>query len=454
MAAYTAAEAGVDVTVIDENPLPGGQYLRQSPPEFTIPDVVAAHSGHPEAAALYRKLEHPRIRTMHNTSVWGVFDGRMLALAERDRVYLHKANRVVIATGAYDRPLAFPGWTLPGILGAGAVMRMVKTQWVLPGKRVLLAGLGPLQLPLADLLLESGVEVVCVAEAANLFLGWRHLSGFWGHGDRIWEAYTYIKTLVQHRVPVFHNHAIVSASGKEQVETATIARLDGSGQPIAGTERQFEVDTVCLGYGFLPSIQLAMAFGCEPRFDENLSWFVPRHNDHMETTEPGIFVAGDVTDFGGAKVALAEGRVAGLAAAHQLGALDDATFNRLVAPALAELRHMNRVALALQRIYRFRRGLAFLASDDTILCRCEDVTLAKVKQALADGAIDLHQVKLGTRAGMGYCQGRCCSALIAPIVAKETKQSISTLHPFTVRPPIQPIPLQMLATGAVSMAVE
>jgi thioredoxin reductase len=444
-AARTAAEAGVEVTVIDDNPLPGGQYYRQSPPEFTIPDVVARHSGHPEAAALCAKLDHPRIRYMPQQLVWGVFDERKLALADRDHTYLLATDRVVLATGAYDRPLAFPGWTLPGVFSAGATLRMVKTQWLNPGKRVLLAGLGPLQLALADLLLKVDVEVVCVAEAANPFAAWRYLPNFWGHWDRLREASAYARRLRQHRVPLLFNHAIVEARGAGHVESATIARLDGQGAPLPGTERTFEVDTICLGYGFLPSFQLPAAFGCELRYDPNLCWYIPRHDASMETTCSGVFVAGDVTGIGGAHVSQAQGRIAGLVAAHQLDYLDDAALSQKLGPARAELRRLNRLASALQGIYAFRPGLAHLARDDTMLCRCEEVRCGEVKAALAGGAADVHQVKLRTRAGMGYCQGRICSPLIAPIIARETNQTVDALPPFTIRPPIQPVPLGALA---------
>jgi D-hydroxyproline dehydrogenase subunit alpha len=451
MAAYTAAQAGVDVTIIDDNPLPGGQYYRQSPSEFVISDPVAAHSGRPEASVLYGKLEHPKIKTLYNMNVWGVFEQRKLALADRNQSYLLQADRIVLATGAYDRPLAFPGWTLPGVFGAGATLRMVKTQWLLPGKRVLLAGLGPLQLALADTLLKLGVEVVCVADAADPFSSWRHMPKFWGHWDRLGEAYTYINTLRKHKVPLLFNQVIVEASGKDHVESATIASLDKKGAPIRGTERRFEVDTICLGYGLLPSLQLASALDCELRFDANLSWFVPVHNEKMETSQPGIFVAGDVTDSGGAKVAIAEGRVAGLVAAYQLGYLSENKLNEHILPAMAELDHYNRLASALQAIYAYRPGLSTLAQDDTLLCRCEEVTYGQVKQALADGAADLHQVKLYTRAGMGYCQGRFCSVLIAPIISQATGQPLLDVYPFTVRPPIQPVPIHVLASGPQSI---
>ncbi len=454
MAAHAAAEAGVDVIIIDDNPLPGGQYYRQSPPEFKFSNPIDAVSGRTDASAILPKLAHPKIRAIYNTQIWGVFDQRTLALADQVQSSLIQSDRVILATGAYDRPLAFPGWTLPGILGAGATLRMIKTQWILPGKRILLAGLGPLQLALADALLKLGAKVVCIAEAANPFGGWQQLPRFWGHWDRLGEAYTYMAALLKHKVPLLYNHAIIEASGKDQVESAKIARLDKDGVPIPRTEKQFEVDVVCLGYGLLPSFQLAAALGCELRYDDHLRWYAPKHNANMETTQPGIFVAGDVTDISGSKVALLEGQVAGLTAAHQLGSINKDALEKQLAPAFSELKRLNRLAGALQKIYAFPAGLNRLAKDDTLLCRCEEVTCGQVKQAIAEGANDLHQVKLHTRSGMGYCQSRFCSVLIAPLIAEKTGQPLSAIKPFTIRPPIQPIPLKVLASGVQVTAKE
>ena len=441
LAASTAAAAGVQVIVVDESPSPGGQYYRQSPPEFDFADRAAAHSGHPEASAFYDRLDHPNIQVLQGVRVWGVFDGNTLALTDEEQTFLLDTDRVVLATGAYDRPLAFPGWTLPGVFGVGAVLRLIKSQWILPGQRFLLAGLGPLQLVLADLLLKSGAEVVCVAEAANPLRAWRHLPGFWGHWDRLRDAFEYRRALWRNKVPLLFNHAIKSASGEEHVTTAEISRIDQDGAPIPGTERAFDVDAVCLGYGLLPSYQLAAAFGCSLRLDENLQWFVPHHEEHMETSVPGVFVAGDVTDMGGVHVAAAEGRMAGLVAAYQLGALKEAEYREKTAQARPELRRLDRFAVSLQSIYRFRPGLAHLMRDDTVLCRCEEVRSQAVKDVISAGAVDLHQVKLRSRAGMGNCQGRTCSSLVAPLIAAQTGQALGKLSPCTTRPPLQPIPL-------------
>lgn len=448
MAASTAAEAGVDVVLIDDNPLPGGQYYRQSPAEFSFENPLDATSGRKDGSFLLQKLSNPRIHLLTGTQVWGVFGEHTLALADQTQTSLIQSERIILATGAYDRPLAFPGWTLPGILGAGATLRMIKSHWVLPGKRILLAGLGPLQLALADALLKLGAHIVCVAEAANPFRHWDQIPKFWGHWDRLIEAYTYMHTLHEHKVPLLYDHAIIEASGNDSVEAVKIARLDQDGHPIPGTEKYFEADTVCLGYGLLPAFQLASALGCELRYDTHMKWYAPQHNQYMETTQPGIFVAGDVTDVSGSKVALVEGEVAGLSAAHQLGYVTPSQLRKQIAPAFSRLKRLNRLAGALQSIYAFPPGLGKLAKDDTLLCRCEEVTRAKVYEAIREGARDLHQVKLHTRSGMGYCQSRFCSVLIAPIIAEKTGQPLSDILPFTVRPPIQPIPLRVLASGA------
>ena len=448
MAAFTAAEAGARVLLIDDNPRPGGQYFQQSPPEFRFANPQDGLSGRADAAAVLNRLAHPNIKQLNNALVWGVFDQHRLALLVDDRQgQVISTDRVILATGAYDRPFAFPGWTLPGILGAGAVLRMLKAQWVLPGRRILLSGLSPLQLALAAALLKAGAEVVCVAEAADPIDNWQQLPKFWGHWERLREAVSYLNTLRQHKTPLLFNHAIVGASGTDHVEKAQIARLDQSGAPIPGTEKEYDVDAVCLGYGLLPSFQLPAAFGCKLRFDQNLGWWAPEHDEKMETTQPGIFVAGDVTDIGGAQVALVEGQIAGCHAAHQLGCMDAKSLAERIPPLHAKLRRLNRLADALQKLYAFRPGLARAARDDTLLCRCEEITFGQAKKALADGAADLHQVKLATRAGMGYCQGRFCSVLAAPLVAEASGQPLSDLLPFTVRPPFQPIPLSVLGSG-------
>lgn len=447
MAAYTAAMAGVDVTIIDNNPQPGGQYYRQSPPEFNFPNMIDSISSRVDGPEVLSKLANKKIRTFYSAQVWGVHEGNKLLFADEKQSYILPTDQVIIATGAYDRPMAFPGWTLPGVLGAGATLRMVKTQWVLPGKRVLLAGTGPLQLALADLLLKKGAEVVCIAEAANPFTKPGQLPNFWGNWDRLIEGLQYFSTLFKHKVKTYYDHAIIKATGSDHVERATIAKLDKNGDPIPGTEKEYEVDAVCLGYGLIPAFQLAASFNCQLSFDPRINWFTPKHDQTMATTTPNVFVAGDLTAIAGSKAALLEGEIAGLNAIHKLGAITDQELSERSSKVSKKLKKINRLANALQVLYKIRPELSKLAKDDTLICRCEEVPLSSIKEAIANGGADLHQVKLATRSGMGYCQGRFCSALVAPLIAEATGTPLSEMVPFTVRSPIHPLTMEMLASG-------
>jgi NADPH-dependent 2,4-dienoyl-CoA reductase/sulfur reductase-like enzyme len=444
-AAQVAAEAGVEVTLIDNNPLPGGQYYRQSPETFQFQHRNDQFSGRKDAERVFAHFPHEKIRTFYSTSVWGVFDQRTLALENGKESYLLPTNKIILATGAYDRPMAFPGWTLPGVMGAGSALRMIKSQWVLPGKKILVAGSGPLQLALADILIKSGAEVVAIAEAANPFKHIKELPGLWGNWDRVEEAGRYYLNFFQHKVHIYYNHAIIQADGKEQVRGATIAEIDQKGDPIEGTEKHFEVDVVCLGYGLLPPIQSASALGCKLKFDNHIHWFVPEHDTNMETSEAGIYAIGDLTKISGSKAAILEGEIAGLHAAYSLGALSKDNFNEKMPPIQAKLRKINQLTDTLQRLYPFRPELSKLASEDTLICRCEEITVNKVKEAISNGASDINQVKLATRSGMGYCQGRFCSVLIAPLISEMCGTALSELRPFTIRPPFQPLPLNILA---------
>ncbi|MFH2040521.1 MAG: NAD(P)/FAD-dependent oxidoreductase [Chloroflexota bacterium] len=444
-AAQVAAEAGVEVTLIDENGKPGGQYYRQSPDEFQLKDISDRFSGRADAKNLFQGFPDEKIRTFYQTMVWGVFEEHNLALTDQEKSFLLPTELVILATGAYDRPMAFPGWTLPGILGAGAALRMIKSQWILPGKKVLLAGLGPLQLALAEALIKSGAEVVGIAEAANPYANLGQIPKLWGHWDRIQEAVRYYDNLRKHKVPLFYKHTIIGAEGEEQVKRATIAQLDHNGKPIHGTEKNFEVDAVCLGYGLLPSIQVASGFNCRLKFDTHARWFVPSHDANMETSQPGIYVAGDMTRIAGSKTALVEGEIAGLSAAFKLGAIDSAVFEERLKPLIVSLHKLNRLTDGLQHLYPYQSNLDQLIKDDTLICRCEEVTVLKVKEAIRNGATDINQVKLATRAGMGYCQGRFCSVLIASLISEMCGTALSELQPFTIRPPFQPLPLNILA---------
>jgi D-hydroxyproline dehydrogenase subunit alpha len=443
-AAIELARVGVTTHLYDANATPGGQIYRVPPAPLRAPaDREAARGARLRAeldAAGAGVVRHP------GAVVWGAFDQRTLGVRERDAAVLVRPAALVLATGAYDRPVPIPGWTLPGVYTAGACQVLVKTQGVLPGRRVLVAGTGPLLPVVAAQLAKAGAHVVAVLEAASLRGAWTLLPRVRGQWRLVADAWRVWRDLRTAGLAVRPSRTVARILGAREVQGAVTVRLDAAWRPIPGSEQTVEVDAVCLGFGLVPSIQLGVLCGAEHRYVPDAGGFVPVRSDEMETTVPGIFAAGDGAGIGGARVAVLEGRIAGIAAAARLGALSPAEAAGRLRPHRAALRGARRVAAGLGRLTAIQDGLAELITPDTVVCRCEEVTAAEVAEVLDEGARELAEVKRMTRAGMGLCQGRMCHPALAALLARHTGRRPETLVPLSVRPPITPIPIDVLAT--------
>jgi NADPH-dependent 2,4-dienoyl-CoA reductase/sulfur reductase-like enzyme len=419
-AALAAARAGASVALIDEYAAPGGQIWRRRFDD-------AGGAALPRAAReLSRALEASSVTVLSGASVWAVpAPGVLLLTGDQDRV---RPGAIVLATGAYDRPVAFPGWTLPGVMTAGGAQALAKGQGVVPGRRVLLAGAGPFLLPVAEQLRACGAEVVAVAEATRRRDWLRAGRRMSAHPARLAE-YARYRTRVRR---IAWGHVIVRAEGEDRVRTATIAQAGPDWAP-TGRERTFEVDAVCTAYGFLPSVDLARALGCELRGD------AVAHDEDMRTSVAGVFVAGEAAGVGGADLALVEGELAGhSAASHAVAGGNGAGGVDAPDPAGLQARRAKLAGFAeiLADLFEPRPGLTSLAGAGTVLCRCEDVTAGAVDAAVAGGATTMSALKVVTRCGQGPCQGRTCERLVAARLPAPER--------FSARAPIRPIPLGVL----------
>jgi bacterioferritin-associated ferredoxin len=322
---------------------------------------------------------------------------------------------------------------------------MLKSQRIVPGHRVLVAGAGPLLLPVAAALTEAGAKVLGVVEATTRSEWARQTHRMLGHWKRISDFLHYEMALLRARVPRFFGHAVVRADGTEGVERATIAAIDRQWRVTPGTEKHFDVDLVCIGYGFLSCMELPRLLQCDLDFHPLQEQFLPKHTADMETSVPGVFVAGETTGIGGAELALAEGEIAGLAAARLLGHVLGDEHRRAMAAAQARRRHQLGFAQVLDALFAPRPGIYQLAQPDTPLCRCEEVTVAEIQDAVRRGGHSVRAVKAATRVGMGPCQGRICGNLVAHLVARETGRPVSEVLDLSPRPPVKPVPLAVLA---------
>lgn len=374
-AALAAAPSGMRILVVDDNPVPGGQIWRDGP-GVQLPPLARQHR-----AGLAR---HANIEVLSGTRVVGLghrgsAEGApALILENAARGWTQHCTRLILCTGARELLLPFPGWTLPGVTGAGGLQALIKGGVDVRGQRVVVAGTGPLLLAAAATARKAGAQVVRVAEHSP----WADLAAFAAQLARWPRKALQALTLVH---PKLRAHSqVIEALGSTQVEGVRLQRGSGS--------EQLECDRIACGFGLVPNTHLGQMLGCALGARNGLQVDV-----FMQTNVPGVYAAGECTGFGGSERALLQGAIAGHAAAG----------NTQVASALhAPLAHWNAFADALHRHFPLRAdALAALPRADTLVCRCEDVPHGELQ-----GRSNWIDAKLHTRCGMGACQGRICGA--------------------------------------------
>ncbi|MGB3441280.1 MAG: FAD/NAD(P)-binding oxidoreductase, partial [Actinophytocola sp.] len=421
LAAATAARrAGARVVLLDSGTRVGGQYWRHREGHSPVP----AH------------LRHD-LRPGH--AVWHVeptADGFTTHTTEGEV----RSRTVVIATGAHDRQLPFPGWTRVGVFTAGGAQALLKGHGVLVGDRVAVAGTGPFLLPVAAGLAVAGARVVGVFEAGSPLGFARHPGALGRNPGKLVEGARYLRVLRKYRVP-FHTRAtVVAAHGDDRVRAVTVARLDRDWRPVA--EREIACDAVAVGYGFTPQLELPLQLGCDTRVDTDGN-LVAAADEWQRGSVPGVYLAGEVCGVGGAELSVVEGSIAGT---HAAGAAPDRRLPR-------KRSALRAFAAAMHDTYRIGDGWQDWLTDDTLVCRCEEVAVRAVLRSVVDlGATDARGAKLLARPGMGLCQGRVCGYPTACLVANALGRTVTEtdLRGMAARPIAQPVTLAGLAEGVES----
>jgi thioredoxin reductase len=442
-AAAEALARGLSVALLDDNALPGGQYFRQAPRELRRAGAADGRE-HRRAEALFRAIEHPRLRYLGGAVVWDAPGPGVLAFARGADSGRVQARAVVVASGAVERAVPFPGWTLPGVLTAGGVQNLIKSQRVLPGRRFLVAGNGPLLLVAAHSIVRAGGTVVEVAEGAVLARAWRHAPGLLAAPDVLRRGLGYRAALARAGVPVRSGQTIVAARGPGEVAEAVVAPIDPAGRVDRSRARAIAVDTVVAGFGLVPAVELTGLLGCRHRWDARRGGWVPERSGDLETTVRDVFAVGDGAGIGGAEVALVEGRLAGLLVALRLGACDEPRVAGDLRRWRRRVRRLHRVRDAIAALWAPPASFLDLLASDTIVCRCEDVTAGEVGGVVDADVESLDVLKAATRVTMGRCQGRNCLGTVTAILARARAVPREALGAPRPRPPARPIPLAAL----------
>jgi NADPH-dependent 2,4-dienoyl-CoA reductase/sulfur reductase-like enzyme len=445
VAATVAARHALSAVLFDEQSAPGGQIYRAITSSPATRRAIVGDD-YARGALLVDAFRQSGATAVHDATVWavrrrddglhevGISHGAPGARSVR----FVSARALILATGAIERAFPIPGWTLPGVMTAGAAQALLKSSGVVADCRVVLAGTGPLLWLVAAQYLKAGVKLTALLDTTPRGRHWNALPNAWEFaGSSYFRRGAALLRFVRRRVRVIRNVTTLAASGPGRLESV---QFDAAGGPDA-----LGADLLLLHQGVVPDINLGSAIGCTHRWNDAQACFEPVTDAWGGTSIPGVFAAGDAAGIAGAEAAEARAHLAALAVANGLGRIDAKARDLAAEAPYAALRRATRGRAFLDALYRpadaHRRP-----QGDTIVCRCEEVTAEQVIDAVKAGAPGPNQVKAFLRCGMGPCQGRYCGLTVTELVAQERRIPPSEAGYFRLRWPAKPITLKELAS--------
>ncbi|WP_397544172.1 FAD-dependent oxidoreductase [Roseovarius salis] len=436
-AASTAARHGAAVTLLDEQPRPGGQIYRdvdrRGPGRAKILGADYLHG-----AQLTDDLRDAPVVHLDGAVAWAIEDRFRVSYTRRGRGAQIEAKSLILATGALERPMPVPGWTLPGVMTAGAAQILLKQSGVLP-RRAVLVGCGPLVYLIAAQMVRAGTPPVALVETqtrGNLMGAARHLGGALRGWRYLAKGVKLLSEIRRARVPRHTGASGIAIEGETEAQAVTFQS--------GGRSHRIGCDTVLLHHGVVPNVQAARSIGVTHRWDKAQHCFSPIVDSWGATDVDGVMITGDGAGIGGARVAELSGRIAALGAVERLGRLTEEERDRLAAPLCRARDREAAVRPFLDAAYP-PLAEALSPADETIVCRCEEVTAGDIRGYARLGCLGPNQAKAFGRSGMGPCQGRFCGLSVTWLLAQANGQSPDATGYYRIRPPLKPVTLGELA---------
>jgi NADPH-dependent 2,4-dienoyl-CoA reductase/sulfur reductase-like enzyme len=438
-AAIEARSLGLGVALLDEQAAPGGQIYRGVDAASAKRRSVLGED-YAAGAALTREFSSCGAQHIAGAAVWNVGRDLQVNYLQQGASKTLQARHILLASGAMERPFPVPGWTLPGVMGAGAAQILYKSAGALPAEPVVLAGCGPLLYLLVSQYLEAGVKLKAVVHTTTTsaylraahrlpaaLLGWRDLR----KGIRM------LQHLRSHRVPVYAGAGQFAIEGAERAEAIRFTH--------GGKSHRIESSLVLLHQGVVPNTQFSWALRARHSWDEAQLCWVPETDAYGQIEDTGIYLAGDCRGIVGAKASASQGRLAAIAIASRLRSGVGADLRQREHAVRAELRGQLRIRPFLDALYRPADAHRMPDDDSVMVCRCEEVTAGQIRKYTELGCQGPNQTKAFGRCGMGPCQGRLCGLTVTELIAQSRGVAAAEIGYYRIRPPIKPVTLGELA---------
>jgi NADPH-dependent 2,4-dienoyl-CoA reductase/sulfur reductase-like enzyme len=439
-AAASAAGLGLDVHVFDEQPRPGGQIYRniETVAQDRAADFQLLGADYRRGLQLVQDFRNSAAVFSGASSVWDARADRTLSISRNGAAQIIRARHILLSSGAMERPVPIPGWTLPGVMGAGAAQTLLKASALVPDVPLVIAGSGPLIYLIAWQLLQAGAPLQAVLLTSQRYLAaLPQLPNALLAGNYLWKGLAWAHAIRRAGVMLSGPVQQLQAEGDEKLQAVSFI--------MNGQTRHLAAELLLLHEGVVPNTQLAMAAGCEHDWDELQHAWRPRLDSWGNTNIDGISIAGDAGGIGGAQAAAGLGRIAALEIARKLGVIDHAERDRRAAPEQAALKKNLRVRRFLDQLFEPAAAMRIPAADTTLVCRCEEVTAGEIRNVVRLGCPGPNQMKAFTRCGMGPCQGRMCGLTVSEMIAVERRLPVGDIGHYRVRAPVKPLTVGELA---------
>ena len=436
-AALAASNCGVNTILIDDREKLGGQFCKQP--------IIGENATSDDQVILGKKLINKVInngvKVFTNSSVFAIFENKEILAIKDNELITFRPKKIIFSTGAYERGYPVKGWTLPGVMTTGAMQGLLKGYNVLAGKKILMCGNGPFILHVAKELKKGGAIIIAISEKSskpNIF-DYKIMFQLLLNSFKLFlKGIRYLLFLKLNGIPIYYNHEISSIEQNANGLTATIMNTGGI------DHKSFEVDCICLGYGFNSSNNMLRYLNCRHDYNSELNCLVTFRYDDFQTTVKDIYAIGDCVKISGAQVAELEGNISGYNVAESLG-------YKIVPEYLKE---KNLCKIKLQKLEKFQNNLWKLYKSNNYnlanlnkeieICRCEGIKYSTLNNALENGFTSMSELKLKTRVGMGPCQGRYCGQIVLDILKHNCGVQIKESDFFTSRIPFIPLNIEHL----------
>ncbi len=447
-AAWKLAGQGLDILVIDESVHSGGQLLRKTrlkPSYFPKlePDLMKS-----KGFGLVRTLNKmPGIDWLFQAQVLGIFkDKRLLVHIQNiktskekgsEKVLEIRAEHLILATGARERYLPFKGWTLPGVMSLGSAQILMKSYGILPARNTLIAGTSPLMMVLASEILGNRGEVTALMDENSMMKKLAFLPLIQHHWPKLMEGALYTARMVLNRVHMLQKYRVIEARGKHGFESAIMAKITPEGDVIPGTESEFSAGALTVGHGFVPNIELPGQAGCDLEYRENKGGWVVKVDETLESSSQSVYAVGEITGIAGAKKSFIQGKLAAMSILKKMGKINARNRKKETQTLISLDHHQAEYASFLNHLCQVPVSAYAAIPDETMICRCEEITMGTIKKNIREGFDTIGSLKKATRCGMGRCQGRICGSVIFDIITALTQKSPEDIGCSLSRAPVK-----------------